>query len=137
MACGPGIGQGISSLSPLRSAISNFFGKFKGFESFKFLKNILGPAGPGKAWHHIVNNKAANIAKYGEKAIQNIFNVIKIPHGKKTLHSAITAVYNTKADIAKGLTVGQWLTTKSYAYQYWYGIKTLVTEWIKMQLNIK
>ena len=55
----------------------------------------------------------------------NIDNLVKIPGGKGSLHAKISGHYSSKPDNLQGLTVRQWLSTKSFEEQYEYGIKML------------
>lgn len=97
----------------------------RGFKSFSSFKKTMGSAGKGKAWHHIVEQNPANIAKFGPKSIHNTKNVISLPHGKGSIHSKISGHYSSKQPFTNGKTVRQWLNTKDYNYQYNYGMKKL------------
>jgi hypothetical protein len=99
-----------------------------GFATFRHLKRVLGPAGPGYAWHHLVEQTPANIAKFGPKMIHNANNVLKLPHGKGTLHARISGLYSSKRHNITGsdtLTVRQWLASKSFEEQMEFGLKAL------------
>ena len=52
-------------------------------------------------------------------------NIIKLPHGKNTIHSKISGFYSSKQPFTNGVTVREWLSTKSYEEQYEFGIETL------------
>lgn len=97
----------------------------RGFKSFSAFKNAMGSAGKGKAWHHIVEQNPANIAKFGENAIHNTSNLMKLPHGKGTIHARISGHYSSKQPFTGGKTVRQWLNTKSFDYQRNYGLQKL------------
>ena len=108
-----------------RGAEFAFLSGGRGFRSFAALKRSLGPAGPGKAWHHIVEQHPANIAKFGAEAIHNTRNVIRLPSRAGQVHDRITGHYSSKPRIAQGLTVRKWLSTKSFDAHYQYGMKIL------------
>ena len=50
----------------------------------------------GMAWHHIVEQNADNIAKFGAEKIHNTNNLIKLPHGKGSIHAKVSGFYNSK-----------------------------------------
>jgi len=77
------------------------------------------------AWHHIVEQNADNIARFGAEKIHNTKNVIRLPHGKGSIHAKILGHYSSKPAFANGMTVRQWLSTQSYEKQYKLGIKAL------------
>jgi hypothetical protein len=56
-------------------------GVSQGFRSFSAFKRTMGPAGPGQAWHHIVEQTSGNLAKFGNQTIHNTGNLMKLPHG--------------------------------------------------------
>ena len=97
----------------------------KGFSSFNAFKKVHGSAGNGKAWHHIVEQHASNITKFGAEKIHNTNNLIKLPHGAGSIHNQISGHYSSKQIFTNGQTVRQWLSTQSYQAQYDYGIKML------------
>ena len=95
------------------------------FRSFSAIKRFIGAAGEGKAWHHIVEQGGTNIAKFGADVIHNVKNLIKLPHGKGSIHAKISGYYSSKRPFTNGLTVRQWLSTQSYEAQFEFGIKIL------------
>ena len=95
------------------------------FESFAELKKVLGPAGEGKAWHHIVEQNPANLAKFGNRVVQNTDNVIAIEHGAGTLHARVSGYYSSIQPFTNGQTVRRWLSGQSFQEQYQFGIKIL------------
>ncbi|MEN1785784.1 MAG: RHS repeat-associated core domain-containing protein, partial [Bacteroidota bacterium] len=99
--------------------------KIQSFTSFSAFKRAMGPAGPDKAWHHIVEQGGNNISRFGARRIHNTKNLIKLPHGKGSIHAKISGFYSSKQPFTKGETVRQWLSTQSYKQQYDFGIKTL------------
>ncbi len=51
---------------------------YRAFKSFRAFKRALGPAGEGKSWHHIIEQHAGNLKRFGAEAIHNTENVIKV-----------------------------------------------------------
>ena len=96
-----------------------------GFNTFKFFKQLFGSAGKGQAWHHIVEQTPGNIARFGEQMIHNTNNLIKLPHGAGSIHAKISGYYSSKQKFTNGLTVREWLSTKSFQEQYKFGIEKL------------
>ena len=61
----------------------------------------------------------------GIERIHNINNMVKLPHGKGSIHAKVTGFYNSKRQSTDGLTVRNWLKTKSFEEQYKYGVNIL------------
>ena len=97
----------------------------KGYSSLKAFKAANGVAGKGKAWHHIVGQTQANINKFGAQMLHKANNLVKISHGKGSLHNMITSHYNSVLRHTNGMTVHKWLETKSFRFQYNYGLELL------------
>lgn len=97
----------------------------KGFQTFTDFKKANGLAGEGMAWHHIVEQHGDNLANFGAEAIHNTNNLIRLPHGKGSIHANISGFYSSKPPFAEGMTVRKWLSSKSFQEQYKYGIETL------------
>jgi len=98
----------------------------KSFSSFDQLKKHLGSAGEGKAWHHIVEQ--SQVGKNGITAedVNNVNNVIAIPHGKGTVHAEISGHYSSKPNFTNGLTVREWLAQNmNFEEQFKYGMDYL------------
>ena len=51
--------------------------------------------------------------------------MVKLPHGKGSIHAKVTGYYNSKPEFTNGLTVRNWLKTKNYEEQFEFGIKVL------------
>lgn len=77
------------------------------------------------AWHHVVEQRAANVQQFGAKAIQHPQNLVRIPHAKGLLHMQVSGHYSSVQPFTNNQTVRQWLSTQSYNQQYQYGIKVL------------
>jgi hypothetical protein len=97
----------------------------KGFESFSAFKKVYGSAGEGNAWHHIVEQTPGNIENFGAQQIHNVDNLMKLPHGKGSIHAQISGYYSSIQPFTGGTTVRQWLNTKSFDFQYNFGIEKL------------
>lgn len=97
----------------------------KGFKSMSAFQRYYGIAGKGKAWHHIVEQHAYNIAQFGEEAIHNLHNMIKLPHGKGTIHQALTNHYNSYIP-GTTIKVRDMVKRLSFKEQYEYGIAKLI-----------
>jgi hypothetical protein len=96
---------------------------FRSWGSFSGLKSALGSAGPGKNWHHIVEQTPSNIERFGAPAIHNTENVIAVDEG---IHRQISAYYSSKDPLFSGAqTVRQWLSGQSLQAQREFGLKIL------------
>lgn len=109
----------------LWKSVKGIFASKKGYESFIAFKKAYGPAGKGMAWHHIVEQNADNIARFGAERIHNTRNLIRLPHGKGSIHAKLSGYYSSKQNFTNGLTVREWLKTQNYAEQYKFGINEL------------
>ena len=82
----------------------------------------MGPAGPGKAWHHIVEQTPGNATRFGGEALHNTENIVAMD---KMLHDRVSAFYSrispgvTRSTL---LTVRKWLSTQSYEAQRKFGL---------------
>lgn len=63
-----------------------------GYRSHEAFKGAFGPAGAGRQWHHLVEQNADNLAKFGAERIHHPSNLVNI---SETLHHQITSMYNT------------------------------------------
>jgi RHS repeat-associated protein len=98
----------------------------KGFASFRALKNYVGYPGDGNVWHHLVEqSQVGKRANFPASEVNNVNNIISIPHGNGTVHSKISAHYSSKFDHTNGLTVRDWLATQSFEDQFKYGKELL------------
>jgi hypothetical protein len=98
---------------------------FRAWGSFSGLKSALGSAGPGKQWHHIVEQTPGNVERFGPHALHNTENVIALEEG---LHTQVSAFYSRKILRITGsrdLTVRQWLSTQSYEAQRAFGLQAI------------
>ncbi|WP_225409389.1 SitA5 family polymorphic toxin [Stigmatella hybrida] len=98
---------------------------FRSWGSFSGLKSALGPAGPGKQWHHIVEQAPGNVERFGPHALHNTENVIPLEEG---LHTQISAFYSRKRFFitnSENLTVREWLSTQSFETQRQFGLQAI------------
>ena len=65
------------------------------------------------------------IKGFGAQKIHKANNLVNITHGRGTLHNMITSHYNSKFSYTNGMTVHKWIESKSFRYQYNYGLELL------------
>jgi hypothetical protein len=94
----------------------------RSFPSFSALKRALGPAGPGKVWHHVVEQRTTNIAQFGAGAIHNTSNVVAVTGD---VNQKIANFYSSIRRFSGGQTVRQWLGSQSFAEQDAFGRRIL------------
>ena len=94
----------------------------QGYHSFSALKRTMGPAGPGKNWHHVVEQTPANVAKFGPETLHNTQNVIRLD---AAIHRQVSAYYSRIEWFTGGKTVRQWLSTQSFEAQTQFGTQVL------------
>lgn len=85
----------------------------------------MGKAGPGREWHHIVEQTPGNVQRFGPESIHNTDNVIPLDKG---LHTRVSAFYSSIRESITGsitMTVRQWLSTKPYEAQRDFGLLTI------------
>jgi RHS repeat-associated protein len=95
-----------------------------GYKNYDAFKRAMGPAGPGKVWHHIVEQRGPNIQRFGAETIHNSNNVIAVDND---VNQAIADYYASIPDsgYTGGLTVRNWLNSKSFAEQMAFGQRIL------------
>nr|WP_298793785.1 DUF6443 domain-containing protein [uncultured Allomuricauda sp.] len=111
----------ITGVIKIFSAGKNTVQSFKSFNEFK---KVFGRAGDDRAWHHIVEQHADNIAKFGQEAIQTTDNIINIPHGKGSLHARVTGHYNSNIP-GTSVRVRDYVKTLTFEQQKAYGLQVL------------
>ncbi len=95
---------------------------FRAWGSFSGFKKAMGSAGPGKQWHHIVEQTPGNVKRFGAQALHNTENIIPLDKGQ---HIRLSGIYSSvRYDITQSytLTVRQWLSTQSYEAQREFGL---------------
>jgi hypothetical protein len=101
------------------------FDPVKGFATFEDFKDAFGAAGAGLAWHHVVE-QTINSGKFAAELLHNPANLLKLPHGKGTIHAKISAYYSSKIPGLTGnLTVREWLSNKSFNEQFAFDIDVI------------
>jgi hypothetical protein len=101
----------------------------QGFQTFGEFKRIMGVAGSGLAWHHIVGQTTSNLQRFGAQEIHNTGNLVRLEHGMGSIHQEITNFYNSLQPELTGtdtLTVRGWLSTQSFAEQQDFGIRVII-----------
>lgn len=97
----------------------------RAFKSFRDFKAAMGPAGDGKQWHHIVEQRDLNLNRFGPEALHNTENVVPL---EKPLHEAINSFYSSKNLNITGsydLTIRQWIGAQSYEAQRQFGMTAI------------
>jgi hypothetical protein len=102
-----------------------FMRRVDGFETFSALKRTLGPAGTGKVWHHIVEQCQISKSGFATNIIQNVDNVVAMPHGLGSVHGKISAYYQRSYTYTEGKTLRNWLAGQSYEVQFEKGIEAI------------
>ena len=75
------------------------------FATFNSFKQAMGSAGPGKAWHHIIEQTSGNISKFVAYKIHNANNLIKLPHGAGSIYAKVSGYYSSIKPFTGGKTV--------------------------------
>lgn len=100
----------------------------KGFSSYAKFKEFFGKAGPGKSFHHIVEQTPLNKVNFAPEKLHNPNNIVPLPRGAGSVHAKLSGFYSSKQPRITGpgySTVRQWLSTKSFEEQYIFGLQTL------------
>ncbi len=100
----------------------------QGFKTFSEFKKGVGAAGTGQAWHHIVGQTTSNLQRFGAEAIHNTGNLVRLPHGKGSIHQEISNFYSSvQPELTGGLdiTVREWIGTQSFEEQQDFGIRVI------------
>jgi hypothetical protein len=94
---------------------------FRAWGSYSGFTKAMGSAGPGKEWHHIVEQTPGNVKRFGAQALHNTENIVPLDKG---FHTRISSFYSSvRRDITGSpLTVRKWLSTQSYEAQREFGL---------------
>ena len=92
-------------------------GPSRGFSSFRALKREIGNAGPGRQWHHIVEQ--SKIGQFAAEQIHNRANVVSVP---KSVNRRLNGFYSSKQPFSGTSKVREWLKGQSYEAQYKFGL---------------
>ena len=98
---------------------------FRAWGSYSGFKRAQGSAGPGREWHHIVEQTPGNVKRFGGEALHNTENVVPLDKG---IHTRISAIYSSIRRSITGsgtLTVRKWLSTQSYEAQREFGFMAI------------
>lgn len=95
-------------------AVDQGFAVGAGFRSFSQAKRVLGPAGEGKQWHHLVEQTPGNVGRFGPQVIHNTGNLVRLD---TAVHRQVSGYFSSKQPFTGGQTVRQWLSGQSYARQ--------------------
>jgi RHS repeat-associated protein len=90
----------------------------QGFKTFDELKKVIGSAGEGNQWHHIVEQNQFNIDKFGAETIHNVDNVIAI---SAELNQKLNGFYAKPNAMLGGIAPREWLKDKTLAQNYAFG----------------
>lgn len=88
----------------------------QGFSAF------FGRAGAGRPKHHIVEQNAGNIQRFGAEPSHVRPNMVSLPTG---VHQQISGFYSSIRPFTNGQTVRQWLSGQSYQAQQKFGMEVL------------
>ena len=98
----------------------------KGFSNYPALKRYLGSAGEGNNWHHLVEqSQIGRRANFSSEQVNNVNNVVSVPAGPNSVHNKISRFYSLPQSYTNGLPVRDWLSDKSFDFQFDFGIKVL------------
>lgn len=93
-----------------------------GYGSFRQLKKVLGDAGEGMEWHHVVEQSQIVKSGFSPQQIHNVDNVLAID---KTIHRQISGFFNSNIGGPGTQRVRDWLAGQSFEAQYNFGIQVL------------
>ncbi|ATB41484.1 hypothetical protein CYFUS_006950 [Cystobacter fuscus] len=118
------VARGVGAGSPAPSRGKLLPNGHRAWGSFSGFKSAMGKAGPGKEWHHIVEQTPGNVKRFGGEALQNTENVIALD---KILHGKTSAFYSSvQWGITRSrLTVRQWLSLQPYEAQREFGLRAI------------
>ena len=80
--------------------------------------------GEGMVWHHIVEQHADNVARFGAQKIHNTKNLIRLPNGKGSIHAKVSGHYSSIMR-DKNMRVRDYVKALSFEEQYEFGINVL------------
>jgi hypothetical protein len=63
-----------------------------GLLSFSSFKRAMGPAGPGKRWHHVVEQAPGNLGRFWPETIHNTSNLMPL---ETALHQRVSGFYSS------------------------------------------
>ncbi|OQB24675.1 MAG: hypothetical protein BWY11_00897 [Firmicutes bacterium ADurb.Bin182] len=104
----------------------NYLEGGKGFNTFSDVKKALGPAGDGKAWHHIVEKNQISRSVFSATDVHNTRNLVSVESGfSGSIHNKLSGHYSSIQPYTNGQIVRQWLSNLSFQQQFEYGLNQL------------
>ena len=91
----------------------------QGFNTFYQLKKFLGPAGPGRHWHHIVEQSQILRSGFCQTIIHNVNNIVNLTTKQ---HQFVTGQFN-RFNHNLGMTLRDWLTGQPFDVQFEEGMR--------------
>ena len=120
-----GVGAGITYISNNITHASNSLAPAsqevaqKSFDTYREMKKVLGSAGEGSQWHHIVEQCQIGKSGLAPQMVQSTNNIISVSN---TFHGKISGFYSSIQPFTNGMTVRNWLAGKSFETQYAFGL---------------
>ena len=103
-----------NSLAPASQEVAQ-----NSFDTYRAMKKVLGPAGEGNQWHHIVEQCQIGKTGLSPQMVQSTNNIIAVSN---TIHGKISGFYSSIQPFTNGMTVRNWLAGKSFETQYAFGL---------------
>jgi hypothetical protein len=91
------------------------------FRTAEELRNYLGPAGPGRQWHHIVEARLAG-RRFPAELIHSTDNVVNLPI---EMHRQVSARMSSKTELTGRKTMREWLESRPFEEQYEFGLRLI------------
>lgn len=93
----------------------------EGKSSFRAIKKVIGDAGKGFEWHHLVEQSQIHRSGFASQAIQNPNNLVRIP---SSVHRQISGYYSSipTSGFTNGMKIRDWLSGQSFEAQYKFGV---------------
>jgi hypothetical protein len=76
--------------------------------------------------HHIVEQCQVKKSGFAQTDVQGNSNLIDLPYSQ---HRKISGLYSSVQPYSNGMRVRDWLSTKSYEYQYQFGLERIGETW--------
>lgn len=97
------------------------------FRTFRELKDVLGPAGPQREWHHIVEQRHADSGRFPPELIHSTDNIISLP---RKVHIEINTRMSSKSKKFGSDVRRFWVEKMDWRNQYDHGLE-LIEEVLK------
>jgi hypothetical protein len=89
------------------------------FRTARELREYLGPAGPGRQWHHLVEARLAG-RRFPAELVHSTDNIVSLPI---EVHRRVSAKMSSKDDYTEGKTLRDWLEHQPFAFQHGWGMR--------------